>query len=250
MDARTIEFVTPPGACESLPWRVYSAPEVITAEQEGIASEELLIVRGDSHMQCSLSLPEVRHADSTGRAVSETAADMLERLDPEQVTGFRYRGYGCPGPTRIEMADSTVVEKRYTHFWSADESMWVLPLCCKVCPDSISEPADIAASDTWPGGSPDPETEDDDHGTNVIVVRSALGTDLLRWAMEAGYLTVTEEVDPRDMDSMQPQQRNKKCAEGTRYEGLRAADAACQRNGTRERVQIDRASEPTYKLRD
>ncbi|WP_052261601.1 Coenzyme F420 hydrogenase/dehydrogenase, beta subunit C-terminal domain [Leisingera sp. ANG-M1] len=248
MDARAIEFATPPGACESLPWRVYSAPEVITAEQEGIASEELLIVRGDSHMQCSLSLPEVRHASSTGRAVSETAADVLERLDPEQVTGFRYRG--CPGPTRIEMADGTVVEKRYTDFWGTNESMWVLPLCCKVCPDGIGETADTAAPHIWSGCSPAPETDDDDPGTNAIVVRSARDADLVRRAVEAGYLTVTEEVDPRDMDSVQPQQRNKKYAVGTRYEGLRAADAACQREGTRERVQIDRASESTPKLRD
>ncbi|WP_052248958.1 Coenzyme F420 hydrogenase/dehydrogenase, beta subunit C-terminal domain [Leisingera sp. ANG-Vp] len=193
-------------------------------------------------------------------------------LDPEQVTGFRYRGYGCPGPTRVEMRDGTVVEKRYTDFWGTDESMWVLPFRCKVCPDGIGESADIAASDTWPGGSPDPETEDDDPGTNAIVVRSARGADLVRRAAEAGYLTVTDEVDPRYMDSVQPHQRNKKYAAGARFEGLRAEgktvprtarlrldalmadlgseDAAFQRDGTRERVRIGKASEPTPKPKD
>ncbi|MFY0308760.1 Coenzyme F420 hydrogenase/dehydrogenase, beta subunit C-terminal domain, partial [Leisingera sp. D0M16] len=192
-------------------------------------------------------------------------------LDPGQVTGFRYRGYGCPGLTRVEMADGTVVEKRYTDFWGTDESMWVLPFRCKVCPDGIGEAADIAASDTWPGGSPDPETEDEDPGTNAIIIRTARGAELVRRAVEAGYLTVTGEVGPRYMDSVQPHQRSKKLAAGARHEGLRAEgktvprtarlrldalmqelgeeDTARQRDGTRERVRIGKASEPTPKPR-
>ncbi len=193
-------------------------------------------------------------------------------IDPSQVTGLRYRGHGCPGPTRVEMADGTVVEKRYTDFWGTNESAWVLPFRCKVCPDGIGEAADIAAADTWPGGSPDPETEDDDPGTNAIVVRSARGADLVRRAVEAGYLTVGAEVDPRYMDSVQPHQRNKKFAAGARHEGLRAEgktvprtarlrldalmqdlgpeQAAAQRDGTRVRVCAGKASEPAPKLAD
>ncbi|MBE1281691.1 MAG: coenzyme F420 hydrogenase [Rhodobacteraceae bacterium] len=192
-------------------------------------------------------------------------------LNPSEVTGFRYRGYGCPGPTRVEMADGSVHEKRYTDFWGTEESMWVLPFRCKVCPDGIGEAADIAASDTWPGGSPDPATEDDDLGLNAMVIRSARGADLVQRAVQAGYLTVTETVDPRYMDSVQPHQRNKKYAVGARYEGLRAegktvprtarlrldaliADlgpeqAAFQRDGTRDRVRIGKASEPTPKAK-
>lgn len=200
----------------------------------------------------------------------EGMSRFLERdlgLDPKQVVRFRYRGFGCPGPTRIEMADGTVVEKRYTDFWGTDESMWVLPFRCKVCPDGIGEAADIAASDTWPGGSPDPETEDADPGLNAMVIRTARGTDLVRRAVETGYLTVTETVNPRYMDSVQPHQRNKKLAAGARHDGLRAEgktvprtarlrldaltaelgpeQAKFQRDGTRERVKIGKASEPT-----
>ena len=188
-------------------------------------------------------------------------------LNPRDVTGIRYRGYGCPGPTRVELADGRRIEKRYTDFWGTDESMWVLPFRCKVCPDGIGESADIAASDTWPGGSPDPATEDDDPGTNAMVIRSARGSDLVRRAVAAGYLTVTGTVDPRYLDGVQPHQRNKKLAVGARHDGLRAEGrtvprtsrlrldalmaelgpdhAMSQRQGTRQRVKAGKASEPT-----
>lgn len=191
-------------------------------------------------------------------------------IDPAQVAKLRYRGFGCPGPTRVEMTDGTVHEKTYTDFWGTDESMWVLPFRCKVCPDGIGEAADIAASDTWPGGSPDPAMEADDLGTNALVIRTQRGQDLVQRAVAAGHLTVTDEVDPHYMDSVQPHQRNKKYAVGARHEGLRAegktvmrtarlrldelmADLApevieAQREGTRERVRIGKASEPTPKL--
>lgn len=186
-------------------------------------------------------------------------------VDPDQVTDLRYRGFGCPGLTRVELADGRIEERRYTDFWGTDETMWVLPFRCKVCPDGIGESADIAASDTWPGGSPDPATEDDDPGTNALVVRTRRGADLVARARAAGYLTTTETVDPRYMDGVQPHQRNKKYAVGARFDGLRAegktvprtarlrldeltADlgvekAIFQRDGTRERVRIGKASE-------
>ena len=82
-----------------------------------------------------------------------------EGLDPDRLTAFRYRGHGCPGRMRYELDDGTCKEFRYTDFWGTDESQWVPPFRCKVCPDGIGEAADIAAADTWPGGSPDPATE-------------------------------------------------------------------------------------------
>lgn len=185
-------------------------------------------------------------------------------IDPAQVSHLRYRGFGCPGPTRVEMRDGSIHEKGYTDFWGTDESMWVLPFRCKVCPDGIGEAADIAASDTWPGGSPDPATEADDPGTNALVIRSQRGQELVKRAVEAGFLTLGETVGPRYMDNVQPHQRNKKYVVGARHEGLRAegktvprtarlrlddlladlnpAEAERQRQGTIERVRTGKAS--------
>ena len=135
-----------------------------------------------------------------------------------------------------------------------------------MCPDGIGEAADLAAADTWPGGSPDPATEDVDDGTNAVVIRTQAGLDLMRAAEAAGFVTVERDVDPRYMDEVQPYQRKKKLAVRARWGGLAAEgrtvprsaglrlDDLARRNGqennerqfqgTRERDRIGKASEP------
>ena len=147
-----------------------------------------------------------------------------------------------------------------------DQSQWVLPFRCKVCPDGIGEAADLAASDTWPGGSPDPATEDADAGTNAVVIRTQAGLDLMKAAEAAGFVTIEHDVGPRYMDEVQPHQRAKKLAVRARWDGLAAEgrtvprstglrlDALARHNGnennerqlrgTRERVRAGKASEP------
>jgi coenzyme F420 hydrogenase subunit beta len=110
-------------------------------------------------------------------------------IEPEQVTGLRYRGHGCPGPTRITTPDK-VVDAHYLDFWGDDESMWNMPFRCKVCPDGIGEAADIAAADSWILGSPTREESDTDLGTNAVVARTTAGATLLAEASAAGVLTI------------------------------------------------------------
>jgi len=144
-------------------------------------------------------------------------------IDSDKMTAIRYRGYGCPGPTRVEFKDGSAIEKRYQDFWGEDDSAWNLPHRCKVCPDGIGESADIAASDTWPGGGPDTETEDNDPGTNAAIVRSAKGLELLEEAVAAGFVSLGDIVDPRYMDRVQPHQVRKKLTLKARYDGQKAA---------------------------
>lgn len=143
-------------------------------------------------------------------------------IDPDTVTMLRYRGKGCPGPTRIETRDGKVFEKDYLDFWGEDDSTWQLPLRCKVCPDGIGDAADIAASDTWDGGAPGREGQDDDPGTNAALVRSQRGESLLSGAIEAGYVTPGKSITPRDLDRFQPHQVRKKLAAWARFAGRRS----------------------------
>jgi coenzyme F420 hydrogenase subunit beta len=187
-------------------------------------------------------------------------------IEPREVTGFRYRGRGCPGPTRIETADRTE-EFHYLDFWGEDASQWSLPFRCKICPDGIGEAADIAAADSWPGGSPTREGSIGDPGTNAIVVRTASGLELLEAAVRDGALTLEYDVTPDEMSHYQPHQMHKKYAVWPRFRGLAdegrivpetnrlriealAAELpddtnAYQRQGTRTRVRDGKASEPT-----
>jgi coenzyme F420 hydrogenase subunit beta len=51
--------------------------------------------------------------------------DVLDEfgLDEAELALFRYRGYGNPGPTRVETRHRRAFEKTYNDMW-ADESHW------------------------------------------------------------------------------------------------------------------------------
>ncbi len=147
----------------------------------------------------------------------------------EDVTRVRYRGYGCPGPTVVETVDGAIQEWDYLDLWGEDESTWSLPFRCKICPDGIGESADLAAADTWPGGSPTRDRQGDDPGTNAIVVRTPAGQELLDAAVRDGYVVAGDRLGPRDLDRFQPHQVAKKQAGWARLTGLARAGALAPR---------------------
>jgi len=145
-------------------------------------------------------------------------ADM--GIERSELVDFRYRGHGCPGPTRAETADGTAVEAHYLDYWGDDESQWGLPWRCKVCPDGIGEAADIAASDTWPGGSPTREESETDPGVNAVIARTAAGAELLAAAEAEGAVVIERDITVDDMSHYQPHQVTKKQAVGARHRAL------------------------------
>lgn len=190
-------------------------------------------------------------------------------IDPDAVTALRYRGRGCPGPTRVETSDDAQ-EFHYIDYWGEDETTWTLPFRCKICPDGIGEAADIAAADTWIGGSPTREGSVDDPGTNAIVARTRAGEELIAAALADGALTLDYDIVPDDMSIYQPHQVHKKYSAFARHLGLgdagriqpqtarlRIEELArdlpedinrYQRDGTRQRVEAGKATLPTPEI--
>jgi coenzyme F420 hydrogenase subunit beta len=146
--------------------------------------------------------------------------DVLDRLGlrEEELSLFRYRGHGNPGPTRVETKDGRGFELSYREMWG-DETGWRIQPRCKVCPDAIGEAADLVSADCWPGGAP----EGEDEGFNAVLARTRAGADLFERAVAAGALTVVRAIGFRDMDLFQPHQVRKKRAVWARLEGMRAA---------------------------
>jgi len=203
-----------------------------------------------------------------GYGTTRGTLDFYRRMeiDARQVTALRYRGRGCPGPTRVETADGRVREFHYIDYWGEDESSWSLPFRCKICPDGIGEAADIAAGDTWIGGGPDRVGSVDDPGVNSIIARTRAGEELLAAAAADGALELEYDVVPDTLSLYQPHQVNKKYAAWARHQGLRdagrivprterlrieelsrelpVASNEYQRRGTLERVRAGRADEP------
>jgi coenzyme F420 hydrogenase subunit beta len=190
-------------------------------------------------------------------------------IDADEVTALRYRGRGCPGPTRVETA-SGAQEFHYIDYWGEDETKWTLPFRCKICPDGIGEAADIAAADTWIGGSPNRVDSVDDPGVNALIARTRAGEELIAAAAADGALTLDYDTVPDTVSVYQPHQVNKKYAAWARHQGLAdagrivpqterlrieqlalelpAATIRFQREGTRHRVETGKATEPTPEI--
>ncbi|WP_419739076.1 hypothetical protein [Ruegeria sp.] len=68
-----------------------------------------------------------------------------------------------------------------------------------MCPDGISEGAEIAAADTWLDAAPDREDSATDPGANSITTRRRRGAELLEAATAAGFF---EDGVPVDIEFM------------------------------------------------
>ncbi len=138
-------------------------------------------------------------------------------VDEDELTSFRYRGYGNPGRTRIETKNGAAFEKTYLQMWQ-DAGTWDLETRCKLCPDALGEASDIAVADVWPDANP----EGEDAGLSGIVIRSNAGEALLTAAVAAGNIVLGDAITPRQFDAFQPHQVRKKQVLKARMDGLAA----------------------------
>jgi coenzyme F420 hydrogenase subunit beta len=104
----------------------------------------------------------------------------------EDLTEFRYRGYGFPGPIYARTRDGREVKETYLEFRTYP---WTSQFRCKICPDHSGEQADITVMDDWPGGRP---IRDERDGFVIIQARTKRGEKLLIDAHRAGYLRLEE----------------------------------------------------------
>jgi coenzyme F420 hydrogenase subunit beta len=171
--------------------------------------------RVDRYMQYALALV------CGGASELTKSQEILDGfgIDEKELSLFRYRGHGNPGPTRLETKDGRAFELTYQQMW-AEESTWRIQSRCKICPDAMGESADLVASDVWPGGGPTGE----DEGFNGIVVRTRRGLELYEAALAAGAVIESSgRVSFRDFDEFQPHQVRKKRAVWARLAGRKAA---------------------------
>ena len=78
---------------------------------------------------------------------SEIKLDLSEihhKVKEDELSIFRYRGFGNPGRMYIKTKDGREYDREYNSFWG-EESTWRVPFRCKICPDAIGESADVAA---------------------------------------------------------------------------------------------------------
>lgn len=104
---------------------------------------------------------------------------------PGNVRDIRYRGCGWPGFFTLRDAKG-VVQKQITY----KESWGYLAkrhrsFRCHLCPDGMGELADISSGDAW-----HLYHDDGNPGESVVLARTQLGYDVVRRAIDAGYLAL------------------------------------------------------------
>lgn len=176
-----------------------------------------------------------RHDSRVGELVHATLAfscgtfadldcsrQMLERTEfpggargEENLSLFRYRGYGCPGPTRAVDRDGRVFDEDYLDFWYGPQG-WTFQFRCRICADPTGETTDITVADAWPGGAPE---RNEEGGWSTFISRTGRGDALMQEAIDAGVLVV-EEHDISLMHEVQPHQVEKKQAINARLEAM------------------------------
>jgi len=156
-----------------------------------------------------------------GFAEFTKSQDFIEsfKVKEDELSIFRYRGFGNPGRMYIKTKDGREYDREYNSFWG-EESTWRVPFRCKICPDAIGDSADIAALDTWRGGSP----KEEDEGFNAAIVRTKKGLDLMNEAAKAGFIQIGDKLKIEDIDDFQPHQVNKKKAVYARHLGMTKND--------------------------
>lgn len=124
-------------------------------------------------------------------------------LDESEVSVFRYRGEGWPGPLRVETHDGRRYDMTYQGAWLNRPWTYDMQFRCKICPDAVGEVADVSVPDGWilRDGKP---VYDEAPGTNVAVVRTPRGRQLIARAVAAGFL----ELAPMSMAELEQMHGN------------------------------------------
>jgi coenzyme F420 hydrogenase subunit beta len=136
-----------------------------------------------------------------------TAAKIARHhgLKPEEVSVFRWRGNGWPGPTHVESHDGRVFDLTYDQVWYDESMSWTydMQFRCKICPDAIGELSDVSCPDSWVmvDGKP---IHKEAPGANLFIARTRTGEALVAEAIAAGAIEVepfaVEDIDLQHAD--------------------------------------------------
>ncbi|MDA0218114.1 MAG: Coenzyme F420 hydrogenase/dehydrogenase, beta subunit C-terminal domain [Proteobacteria bacterium] len=107
----------------------------------------------------------------------------------QEVSVFRWRGNGWPGPTHTETHDGRVFDLSYDEVWYDERKPWKydIQFRCKICPDAIGELADVSCPDSWVmvDGKP---IHEEAGGANLFIARTKAGEKLVAEAAAAGAI--------------------------------------------------------------
>lgn len=136
-------------------------------------------------------------------------------LEASEVSDLRYRGHGWPGHFAPVRHGKTEPEGKLTYAESWAFLQRFRPWSVQLWPDGSGELADISCGDPW-YEKPDGKNP----GSSLIVVRTRRGSELVRAAIAAGYLSL-KRAEPWKLEKSQSNLAAKKGAVGGRIAVMR-----------------------------
>lgn len=128
----------------------------------------------------------------------------------EEISSFRYRGYGWPGFCTAVSHNKSEKKMSYNDAW-AKRLGPTSPLVCKVCFDGIADAADVVFGDAWKCENGNYPSFEETDGRNLIVCRSKVGKMLIDEAVLSGYLELSKEyLNDEQLKIIQPSQSNRR----------------------------------------
>jgi coenzyme F420 hydrogenase subunit beta len=116
-----------------------------------------------------------------------------------RVKDLRYRGNGWPGKFAVKQTGNELSSKELSYSESWGFLQAYRPYSTHLCPDGTGEDADISCGDPWYR-----EVQPGEAGSSLVVVRTEKGREIVRRAIEAGYI----KLKPATVDQLLDSQRN------------------------------------------
>jgi len=123
--------------------------------------------------------------------------ELLKKMSisPDTVEDIRYRGKGWPGLFTVHLKDGVrSIQKTYMEAWGFLQKF--RPFRCYLCPDGTAAYADISCGDPWYR-----TIGENEKGYSLVIVRTQKGREILKGAMEAGYLKLERSDIQKLIDS-------------------------------------------------
>ena len=143
-----------------------------------------------------------------GTPSTQGTIDLLAKygISHEDVEEIRYRGRGWPGSFSVRLKNDSEWRELATY-----EEAWGFlqayrPYRCHVCPDGTSEFADISCGDPWYRS-----IDADEPGKSLVLVRSKKGREIVKGAIQAGYVQLIP-VQPEVLELSQKELLRKRGA--------------------------------------